>query len=93
MSLRKMASPLWTCSGAKNHYPYVCGRRIVRDFMVQAGDPTGTGKGGESIWGGKFEDEINPDLKVAITCMRSVYIVHVMFVVMCSSTSGSHQGQ
>ena len=29
--------------------------------MAQAGDPTGTGKGGESIWGGKFQDEFHPD--------------------------------
>ncbi|CAM9647983.1 unnamed protein product [Phaeothamnion confervicola] len=29
--------------------------------MVQGGDPTGTGKGGESIWGGAFEDEFHPD--------------------------------
>lgn len=31
--------------------------------MVQGGDPTGTGKGGESIYGGKFEDEITPQLR------------------------------
>jgi len=31
--------------------------------MIQGGDPTGTGKGGESIYGGKFNDEINPELK------------------------------
>jgi len=31
--------------------------------MVQTGDPTGTGKGGASCWGGKFDDEINEDLK------------------------------
>lgn len=29
--------------------------------MIQGGDPSGTGKGGESIWGGKFEDEFHPD--------------------------------
>jgi hypothetical protein len=32
--------------------------RIIRDFMIQGGDPTATGRGGESIYGGKFEDEI-----------------------------------
>ena len=32
-------------------------------FMVQTGDPTGTGKGGSSIWGRKFEDEIHDELK------------------------------
>jgi peptidyl-prolyl cis-trans isomerase-like 1 len=37
--------------------------RIVRDFMIQGGDPTGTGRGGESIYGGKFEDEITRNLK------------------------------
>jgi len=37
--------------------------RIIRDFMIQGGDPTGTGRGGQSIWGGKFEDEITSDLK------------------------------
>lgn len=31
--------------------------------MVQGGDPTGTGKGGESIWGGYLEDEFHPALK------------------------------
>lgn len=32
--------------------------------MIQTGDPTGTGKGGQSIWGKKFEDEVRDDLKV-----------------------------
>jgi len=37
---------------------------IIRDFMVQGGDdPTGTGRGGESVYGGKFEDEITRNLK------------------------------
>ena len=35
--------------------------RNIKGFMLQGGDPTGTGKGGESIWGGKFADEIHPD--------------------------------
>ena len=35
--------------------------RVMRDFMIQAGDPTGTGAGGESIWGGKFQDEFAPN--------------------------------
>ena len=37
--------------------------RVIRDFMVQGGDPTGTGRGGESVYGGKFADEITPTLK------------------------------
>ncbi|WP_455949282.1 peptidylprolyl isomerase [Helicobacter pullorum] len=32
--------------------------RTIRKFMIQGGDPTGSGKGGESIWGKDFEDEI-----------------------------------
>uniref|UniRef100_A0A8W7P606 peptidylprolyl isomerase n=1 Tax=Anopheles coluzzii TaxID=1518534 RepID=A0A8W7P606_ANOCL len=37
--------------------------RIIRDFMVQGGDPTGTGRGGQSIYGATFADEIHSDLK------------------------------
>jgi cyclophilin family peptidyl-prolyl cis-trans isomerase len=33
--------------------------------MVQGGDPTGTGKGGECIWGGTMEDEFHPQLRVS----------------------------
>uniref|UniRef100_H3DB50 Peptidyl-prolyl cis-trans isomerase n=1 Tax=Tetraodon nigroviridis TaxID=99883 RepID=H3DB50_TETNG len=37
--------------------------RIIKDFMVQGGDPTGTGRGGASIYGKQFEDELSPELK------------------------------
>eukprot|EP00953_Heterococcus_sp_UTEX-ZZ885_P000644 869-Heterococcus_DN1.PRE.4 len=37
--------------------------RIIKGFMAQGGDPTGTGRGGESIYRGKFEDEITRELK------------------------------
>jgi len=38
-------------------YNGVIFHRIIPDFMIQGGDPTGTGRGGSSIYGGKFEDE------------------------------------
>ncbi|KAK8751605.1 hypothetical protein OTU49_009433 [Cherax quadricarinatus] len=37
--------------------------RIIRDFMIQGGDPTGTGRGGASIYGKHFNDEIHDELK------------------------------
>jgi len=47
----------------KGYYNNVVFHRIIKDFMIQGGDPTGTGRGGESIYGKKFEDEITRDLK------------------------------
>jgi peptidyl-prolyl cis-trans isomerase-like 1 len=43
-------------------YNNVVFHRIIAGFMIQGGDPTGTGRGGESIYGGKFEDEFDSSL-------------------------------
>ncbi|KAF7717928.1 Peptidyl-prolyl cis-trans isomerase [Penicillium ucsense] len=47
----------------RGYYNDVIFHRIIPNFMVQTGDPTGTGRGGSSIYGEKFEDEIRNDLK------------------------------
>jgi peptidyl-prolyl cis-trans isomerase B (cyclophilin B) len=46
----------------KGYYNGVIFHRVIPDFMIQGGDPTGTGMGGESIYGEKFEDEFSRDV-------------------------------
>jgi peptidylprolyl isomerase len=45
----------------RGYYEDVIFHRIISDFMIQGGDPSGTGYGGKSIWEIPFEDEISPE--------------------------------
>ncbi len=45
------------------YYDGIIFHRVIPEFMVQCGDPTGTGRGGKSIWGKNFEDECTTDVR------------------------------
>ena len=45
------------------YYNGIIFHRVIKGFMLQGGDPTGTGRGGESIWKAPFEDEVTDSVK------------------------------
>ena len=52
----------FTLLAGRGYYNGVIFHRVIPGFMIQGGDPTGTGRGGVSAWGAAFEDEFDPSV-------------------------------
>lgn len=53
----------FTTHAKEGYYDGVIFHRVINEFMIQSGDPEGTGRGGESIWGQPFENEVSYNLR------------------------------
>ena len=58
--------------------------RVIKQFMIQTGDPLGTGTGGESVWGGEFEDEFSHKLRHDRPYTVSSLLLKSSFLPTCS---------
>jgi peptidylprolyl isomerase len=67
----------------KGYYDGVIFHRVIPGFMIQGGDPTGTGRGGESLWGKPFEDE----------CVRSEKFDRKGLLAMANAGPGTNGSQ
>ena len=76
------ASENFLALAASGYYDNSVFHRNMKGFMLQGGDPTGTGKGGESIFGGTFEDEFHADLRHG---KKKFNFKHIFLIITCTS--------